>query len=169
TLRASPAADRIDAFDDRVPLNWLDAESLNSPACEPAMPAISPSPDAAPTTPHDRMRRIYDAQTAMPRGATSVDANQRHLTDAALGKHGSAAVPGRHHVAHDAAARRDGPGLKLLRARIEAHQGIRTHARLAVPDDAVERGDPVGLRGRTTRRRPLPPLAGRRGQPPHAP
>src|SRR5438552_15783344 len=57
------------------------------------------------------------------------------------------------HVAHDAAARWNGPRLELLRLRIEPHDRVWLHGRFAVPDDVVNRRDAVRLRLRPARRR----------------
>ena len=65
------------------------------------------------------------------------------------------AVLGHGHVAHDAAARRDFPSLKFLGFRIEANHRVRLHARLAIPQDIVHRGDRVRLRLGPAGRRPL--------------
>ena len=43
----------------------------------------------------------------------------------------------RHHVANHAATRRNGSRRKLLAAGIEAHQRVRPHSRLAVPNDSI--------------------------------
>src|SRR5437870_7800098 len=75
--------------------------------------------------------------------ASVLDFDQRHAVDAAA-REREVAVACHRHVAHDAAARGDGPGLEFFRLRIEAHDRVRLHAGFAVPDDVVYRGNPIG-------------------------
>src|SRR6266542_4885717 len=89
------------------------------------------------------------------------DFDQRHSINQTIGQY-EVAVPRGRGVADDVAATRDGPALEFLGLRIEAHDGIRRRAGLAVPDDVVDRRDTVGLGLRPTRRRPLGHRAGPR-------
>ena len=66
-----------------------------------------------------------------------------------------------HHVAHDAAARRDLPGLEFRGLRVEAHERIGAHAGLAVPDDLAVGRHAVGLRFAPAGRGPFLHVAGR--------
>src|SRR3974377_1583466 len=57
-------------------------------------------------------------------------------------------------VAHNIAAARNWPSLEFFGRRIEAHDHIRGWVRLAIPDDAVDNRDAIGLGLRTAWRRP---------------
>ena len=72
----------------------------------------------------------------LPRPASIFDFDQRHAIHAAA-RQRQISVPGDRHVAHDAAAGRDGRGLKFLGLRIEAHDRVRLDAGFAVADDIV--------------------------------
>src|SRR5579863_8169736 len=93
------------------------------------------------------------------------DGHQRDHVERAL-RHYDVPVPGGHHVAHDAAAGGDGPGLELFGLRIEAHQSVRLHRRFVVPDDSIEERDSIRLRHRPARRRPFLHRAGLGVEPP---
>src|SRR5438552_3088664 len=88
------------------------------------------------------------------------DFDQSHGIDQAVGEH-EVALPCDRGVADDIAATRDRPALEILGLRIEAHDGIRRRAGLAVPDNVVDRRNTVGLGLRPARRPPLGDLAGR--------
>ena len=91
----------------------------------------------------------------------------RHLDDAvgAALVNQAAAVARRTHVADDAgidATSGNRPALERFGLGITPHQGIRPHARLVVPDDAVHDDDRIGMRRWPARRHPLLDLAGLR-------
>src|SRR5262245_66611568 len=67
------------------------------------------------------------------------DADSRNLADPAA-RQPELAVRRRHHMTHDASARRNRPFLERRRARIEAHERIRLDLGFAVPDRAVSWG-----------------------------
>src|SRR5579871_2808921 len=99
--------------------------------------------------------RVFDAlcpaMTALDVRASALsvrcafDFNHADLVDEAV-RHHRVAVVVDVHVAHDVAAARDGPRLELLPRGIEAHDGVRLGAGLAVPDGALGEDDAVRLR-----------------------
>jgi hypothetical protein len=98
-------------------------------------------------------------------GPGSADIDDGDLVDTAAGQV-EAAVGRRDEVADDPAARRDGPALERPRLRIEGHDRIGLHARLAVPDRAVgEDVYAVGPRAGPAGRRPLLDLSSLRIEP----
>src|SRR6516164_2279241 len=106
---------------------------------------------------HDQKQR--KPHTAEPFGLF-LYGDQRNTVHKAIGQN-EIAIRRDRRVAHDVAAARDCPALKFRRLGIEAHDGIRSRAGLAVPDDIVDRRDAVRLSLRPTRRLPLGYLAGR--------
>src|SRR5258708_14671743 len=92
--------------------------------------------------------------------ASLPDSHQRDGIHEAVGQH-EVAVPRHRGVAHNVAATRDRPALKLLRLGIEAHDRIRRRSGLAVPDDVADRRDAIGLGLRPARRLPFRDLAAR--------
>jgi hypothetical protein len=62
--------------------------------------------------------------------------DQCNAIHATAGQH-KVAFACRHHIAHNASARRDWPSLERLRLRIEANKGVGRYPRLAVPHDVI--------------------------------
>ncbi len=87
------------------------------------------------------------------------DFDERHRVDAAASKRSSAAER-RCHIAYDATTRRYRPTMKCFSRRIEAHQHVRRHCRLRIPDHIVNHGDGVRSGVPPARRRPLGHLSG---------
>src|SRR5712691_64561 len=110
-------------------------------------PSASTMRDRAEGTAAQRMLPVWPREER-PDGSLSATSpryfDQRHGVDQAVGED-KVAIPRDRGVADDVAATRNGPALEFLRLRIEAHDGIRRGARLAVPDDVVDRRDAVGL------------------------
>src|SRR5580693_6307070 len=92
--------------------------------------AQSPAPSTSPIAKSTTIARAHGSRSFSNAGsakrlcpAPTLDLGKRHVVDAAASQR-QVSVARRHHVAHDAAARGNSPGLKLLRRRIEAHQHV---------------------------------------------
>jgi len=83
---------------------------------------------------HAEHRGVYVIAYSLTNRVTAeslANRDQRHNVEGAFG-HYDVAVAGGHHVAHDAAAGWDRPGLELLRLGIETDQRIRLNGRFVV-------------------------------------
>src|SRR6266849_9514963 len=126
-------------------------------------PSASTMRDRAEVTAAQRMLPVWPREER-PDGSLSATSpryfDQSHGVDQAVGED-KVTLPRDRVVADDVAATWNSPALESLGLRIEAHDGVRRRAGLAVPDDVIDGGDAVGLGLRPARRGPLGHLAGR--------
>src|SRR5262249_25384509 len=94
----------------------------------------------------------------------SIGRTRQNLHDAdhvdAAHRHGDIAVPGRHHMAYNAATIGDLPRLEFLRLGVEPYQIVRPRVRFHVPDLVVDHRHAVGLCLRSAGAFPFRDLAG---------